>query len=52
MGPFEAWAVLEFGVIVIVAFVSVWRAFIYLRDVVDKYSTKAGDWMERRKRGL
>jgi hypothetical protein len=35
INTFEAWALLEFGLIVTVALISIWRGFVYVIDLIS-----------------
>jgi hypothetical protein len=52
MNIFEAWAVLEFGVIIIAALISIWRMSVQLKDVMLMGTEKVADWIGRRRTGL
>jgi len=48
MDVFTAWASLEFLVIATVALISIWRAVLYVFDLVGVGAEKALDWIGRR----
>lgn len=52
MSIFDAWALLQFAVIVVVALICVWRGYVKIRILLETVAEKGMGWMERRKRGL
>lgn len=52
MNIFEAYAVLQFGVIVIAIVIGYWRMAMQLKDVILTGTERATGWIARRKRGL
>lgn len=52
MNIFEAWALLQFAVIIVVAIIAIWRGYVKLSILLQSITESGMDWMERRKRGV